>query len=331
MSQRLVAVSMVKNEADIIEANIRHHARLVDHLVVFDHDSTDSTPDILRELVREGLPLTLVRATSAEPAYRQSAVMTRLVRDAFGKQSADYVFPLDADEFVRAPSRAALEEALQRANAPVACLPWVTYVANDADDAHPLRALRWRVQAKRRPMSKIVLSRAVLDRHDWRCGIGNHVSLWSIGSDMHWDAGTAMPGIDLAHLPLRSPAQLIAKALIGWLGFRLGHGRNAGANSHAWHLRALYERIMAGDRIGDSDVREHAIALYALGCSPRRLSPDQYTLVEDQAAAAMPLRFTPTMSVDPTRLLAAWSAALVDRVINRPAGAALPAPGGPTI
>ena len=40
---RLVAVSIVKNEADIIEAFVRHTLAWVDHHLVFDHDSTDGT------------------------------------------------------------------------------------------------------------------------------------------------------------------------------------------------------------------------------------------------------------------------------------------------
>jgi hypothetical protein len=40
---RLVAVSVVKNEADIIEAFVRHTRAWVDHHLIFDHDSTDGT------------------------------------------------------------------------------------------------------------------------------------------------------------------------------------------------------------------------------------------------------------------------------------------------
>ena len=56
---RLVAVSIVKNEADIIEAFVRHTHAWVDHHLVFDHDSTDGTREILQALRAEGLPLEL--------------------------------------------------------------------------------------------------------------------------------------------------------------------------------------------------------------------------------------------------------------------------------
>ena len=51
---RLVMTLLVKNEADIIEMNIRVHAALgVDSFVVMDHMSTDGTRDILESLGKE--------------------------------------------------------------------------------------------------------------------------------------------------------------------------------------------------------------------------------------------------------------------------------------
>ena len=50
---KVVAVSMVKNEADAIEAFARHTAAFVDAHLVFDHLSTDGTGFILRKLRTE--------------------------------------------------------------------------------------------------------------------------------------------------------------------------------------------------------------------------------------------------------------------------------------
>ncbi len=45
---------LVKNEIDIIEANIRTHANLgIDGFVVMDNKSTDGTRDILSKLQKE--------------------------------------------------------------------------------------------------------------------------------------------------------------------------------------------------------------------------------------------------------------------------------------
>lgn len=70
---RLVAVSAVKNEADIIEAFVRHTRACVDPRPVFDHDSIDGTREILRARPVEGLPLTLFRDDEPGPLRHAAA------------------------------------------------------------------------------------------------------------------------------------------------------------------------------------------------------------------------------------------------------------------
>jgi len=94
---------MIKNDGDIVEAFVRHHAMLFDHLVVLDHSSTDNTPAILRALQQEGLPLTVMRDESL--SFQQGLRTTELARAAFARLGADFVFPLDADELLKVASR----------------------------------------------------------------------------------------------------------------------------------------------------------------------------------------------------------------------------------
>lgn len=56
---KIVAVSMARNEADIIEAFVRYHCRIFDAIVIVDHASIDGTSEILDALRSEGLPLYL--------------------------------------------------------------------------------------------------------------------------------------------------------------------------------------------------------------------------------------------------------------------------------
>src|SRR3954464_12861551 len=107
---RLVAVSVVKNESDIIEPFVRHTLAWVDHHLVFDHDSTDGTREILGALQREGLPVALFRDDA--PGQLQQARSNHLPRLAVQAHGADWVLPLDADEILTGPDRPTLESAL---------------------------------------------------------------------------------------------------------------------------------------------------------------------------------------------------------------------------
>lgn len=90
----VVAVTVVRDEADIIETTLRHTATQVDHIIAADNGSTDGTRAILDRLAHE-LPLTVVDDT--DPAHNQGAKITRLALDAHN-HGADWVLPFDADE-----------------------------------------------------------------------------------------------------------------------------------------------------------------------------------------------------------------------------------------
>jgi len=316
MSTCLVGVTMVKNEADIIEANVRHNLRYLDRLIVLDHDSSDASARILQSLVEEGLPLTISRMGAPDPAFKQAQFTTALARGAFEKFAADYVIPIDADEFLRVSSRAALDAALAASESAITNLRWQTFVPSDDDEqCHPLRSLRWRVETAKEPLTKVVISRRILEKN-WRIGRGNHVVFDQDGANLNWSAGEPMQGMALAHAPLRSPEQLKAKALVGWLSRKLTYGPKASATTNSWHLREMFRRVVEGDVITPADVRQYAIAVYALGNAPSDADAGKYTLVEDPFAEPMPLRYSGDENVDPARLLAVWASQLIDSVMQ---------------
>src|ERR1035437_6554288 len=201
---KLVAVSIVKNEADIIEAFVRHSHAWADYHLVFDHDSTDGTREILAELVREGLPLALF--TDDVLANLQHTRSNALARLAFANHGADWELPLDADEILCAPSRAALEQALAAGPAgQPATLPLRNYVPSPADDSRePNPVLRLR---HRRPTEsitvKIVIPRSLGVDPGVSAGKGNH-ALYRGTEPL---ASRKLANAWLGHFSLRSPPQ----------------------------------------------------------------------------------------------------------------------------
>jgi glycosyltransferase involved in cell wall biosynthesis len=104
---KLWGVAMARNEADVIEAFIRHNLTVLDGLAIVDHGSTDATPAILAALSAEGLPLQIEVNTGLE--FKQSEIVTQLARRILATTDADFIFLLDADEFLKVPSRPRLE------------------------------------------------------------------------------------------------------------------------------------------------------------------------------------------------------------------------------
>jgi hypothetical protein len=94
---KLVMTLVVRNEADIVRANLDYHlANGVDFVIATDHGSTDGTLEILREY--EGLGV-LETISDPRPGHHQSRRVTRMVELARVEHGADWVINNDADEF----------------------------------------------------------------------------------------------------------------------------------------------------------------------------------------------------------------------------------------
>lgn len=95
---KCIAISCVRNEADIIEAFVRHTLFYCHSLIILDHASTDATPQILHKLQLEGLALHVVQNDTL--GHMQVANLNFLLKKAAVEFEADWIICLDADEFI---------------------------------------------------------------------------------------------------------------------------------------------------------------------------------------------------------------------------------------
>jgi hypothetical protein len=94
---KLAMTLVVRNEAEIIEANVDYHlAQGVDFVLVTDHGSDDGTSEILARYEREGVAQVI---RDDRVGHRQSERVNRMVRIAAERYAADWVINSDADEF----------------------------------------------------------------------------------------------------------------------------------------------------------------------------------------------------------------------------------------
>ena len=105
---RVFGVLLVRDEVDVVRLNVLHHLSFgCERILALDNGSSDGTQTVLRRLA-DRVPLAW---TSDAGPYRQAELFTGLAQEA-AAQGADWIVPLDADEFWIAPQ--GLEPVLEQ-------------------------------------------------------------------------------------------------------------------------------------------------------------------------------------------------------------------------
>jgi hypothetical protein len=280
---RLAAVAMVRSECDIVEAFVRHNAALVDRMYVLDHRSVDPTPDILGKLAGEGLPLVLGREEYG--ICYQGPSMTRLFRRAVDDHPWDFVFALDADEFLRAPDRAALEAALAGLDlAGIGLLDVVTYVPTEGDDAAERDVLRRMVhRAETVPamdcrIGKAVVPGAVIRQPGFALEEGHH----GVRLDGRRVPERRLAGPGLAHFPIRSIEQFTLRTILSRLAWTTRSDYNP---AWGWHNALFFDRLRSRAALSPAELRALALIYVDIYMQPGD-TPHEKVLVRDPVTPA---------------------------------------------
>lgn len=222
MTARVVAISMVKDEADVVEGWVLHHLDEVDAMVVADNHSTDGTTQTLRRLAREDRRLHVVH--DPDPAYRQSEKMSRLAEWAAAELGAEWIVPVDADElWVQPVDRIAT--VLPTLGYPIALAELVNHVrtGDDVTDPDPFRSMVWRLEQPQK-LGKVAFR--------WQPGAvihqGNH------GVTLPGGETGGLPVLRVHHFPVRSPGQYRSKARNGAAAYAAAPDVAGGDHWKSW-------------------------------------------------------------------------------------------------
>jgi glycosyltransferase involved in cell wall biosynthesis len=237
---KVFGISIVRNEVDIIELNILHHLSLgLDEILIVDNGSSDGTDRVLQQLGTNGR---IKWSRNAGP-YRQPEIFTELAREAY-RRGADWVLPIDADEFWDATNRD-LREVLERSNAGALRVQIVNFIQRREQRNTAPSALVHMTRRAPQPIGPVECCQDLVESHQIAYVEMMYPSKWvsracstsEIKAGNHLVTGIEGPCEDTdmivcLHAPLRARSILDAKADTGRRADEAGY-----PPGEMWHLR----------------------------------------------------------------------------------------------
>jgi glycosyltransferase involved in cell wall biosynthesis len=234
---------VARNEVDIIRTNVLYHLSLgLDRLLVVDNGSSDGTDQVLRELGKDPR----VRWTRDEGLFYHGHIATELAREAF-REGADWVVPIDADEFWHAPGgnfRGVLEESEagalrarllnffqrreQRESAPDALLYMTRRIRE------PVVTERGNRKLARELVESHKISKLEIELKKWVSRPTADIEIVFGNHKVEGVAGLKRESHEIVclHAPIRARARLDGKAEVGERSEETGSDPNQG-----WHVK----------------------------------------------------------------------------------------------
>ncbi len=300
----IIAISMVRDEEDIIERFARHCLSWADGLLIVDHSSTDNTSRILQSLIDEGLCLQVLRDEAL--GKHQADRLTLLATSAASQLSAYLIVPLDADEFMIAGDGADIRARLQSLPSDaVTFASWRNYVPTPADDENEcdiLRRITHRVKAPS-DITKAIIGAQVALTDGFRLAHGSH---WVFAGGLRVAATAGPCQFYIGHFPVRSAGQITAKMLINPLTGMLDLERFPTAQEH---YRDMRERGPVHSYMSFAELQRLA-ENYAI--RPPVDSPGLvFDPINDRSG---PLRYTKASRVDAARRLEQFARVLIRKI-----------------
>lgn len=279
---RVVAVSRVLDEVDIIEAFIRHAAAFVDHHIILDNGSRDGTVEIIRRLAEEGFSLTLYQTPSI--CFSERDMNNWLYNEAVDRHDADWVACLDSDEFyderhLPGGLRAYLQDLeIAGENVVAVRIPWAHYNYRTRDDATeslvPRRIThRTEVVAEGKVIASWRLAKEkglVLEgQHDVSLPEGSRSTV------------VTEQRLRIAHFSVRNAAQYVTKVVRGWAKI-LTAGQACMDRGFSDHYRGPFELL-----------RDHPEKLLRSEWILEKENEDRCIIHDPIEYRGGPLRYTP--------------------------------------
>jgi len=234
----IYSISIVKNEADIIESFVRYNSSYLDSMVIINHDSSDNTSKILKNLQKEGYNIKYIKWDKL--MHQQGKVLTKFIYKLIDEKAPDIIIPIDADEFLIADNekndpRQILEELNLNY---VYSAKWKTYLPKKEgkvfdfvpENMHYIR------NPELEEHSKLIIPTKLFTKLKLSLRDGSH-NCNNLDSSLKKE----ITSLKFGHYPVRSKSQLLSNTLIGALNTLCIPNRY---KLRSWHRLELLEKII---------------------------------------------------------------------------------------
>lgn len=261
---KVFAVAMVRNEIDIIDGFLSYHDQILDGMIIADMQSSDGTSEVIEQHSRRSGKIE--RITLPYLAKYQSEVITSLSKMAFS-QGADWVFCIDADEFLQVESKRDLEQKLKDFGGEVMHLPWINLVPKEFGAFSHFnlnQEFYWSGRAS--SYCKVAFSRNYSESFpDYVVAAGNH----NVSPDISLPQEDLRLGFPMLHLPVRSVERARYKAANALDLQKRKHNLLRGEGSHHKAISSALDGKVVTDQLLAGLAHDYG------SLSPSAIDPEQ--------------------------------------------------------
>lgn len=207
--KRIVTMTMVKNEADIIETFVRYTMSFAEKMVFIDNGCTDNTIAILKALMAEGYNIEIYY--EADVLHEQYIIENRYLYKIIDIVECDFILPLDADEFLSSSEN--LFDCIEKLDLKsVSLLKWRTYVLTEPrkNEQTFLKEIKSYRVNESITFTKVIIPVKLIKEKEIYVKNGHH----QVESNKSVDQ-IEIDALFIAHYPVRSEEQIKSKIYQG--------------------------------------------------------------------------------------------------------------------
>lgn len=238
---KIIALTMVGNENEIIESFIRYNFNFIDRMIIVTSCCIDNTLVIIRKLIKEGYDIELIE--EPEISFDQRYLDNKYLKKIAKEENADFVIPLDADEFLSGTRNP--REVLERLSRDrIYTVKWKNYAMRKEDNWDeafiPKRLCYVKKDFQGNQIEKVVIPACLILEKDIVLETGHHAAF---GIELEIET---LECLWLAHFPCISKEQYLLRIYESSIKYITWRKR---AYDEGYHVYQQIMRIESGEDI----------------------------------------------------------------------------------